>query len=140
MAMMPRFVPNKMYLDDIFNDFMFSRFKDNNFSSMKCDIYEIDNIYYLEMEVPGFNRDNINIEIDDNDYLTITAICSNNEEDNSNKNYIHKERSYGEVKRSFYIGGIDKDNIDASFIDGMLKITMPKRQEDKSSKRTIEIK
>lgn len=141
MALIPRLMPNKFYLDDVFDDFMFPTMKESEFGKMKCDIYEKDNTYYLEMDIPGFDKKDVNIEIDDNDYLTITAEKStdNNEED-ENKNYIRKERSYGKYQRSFYVGGIDKEGIDANFKDGILKITMPKKAEEKSSKQTIEIK
>lgn len=141
MAMIPRMMPNKFYLDDVFDDFFLPTMKDSDFSKMRCDIYEKDNVYYLEMDIPGFDKSDINIEVDDNDYLVITALKSNetNEEDND-KNYIRKERSYGKYQRSFYIGGIDKENIDANFTNGILKISMPKKQEVKSSNQRIEIK
>ena len=140
MALIPRLVPNKLYLNDVFDDFMFPTMKDD-FGKMKCDIYEKDGAYHLEMDVPGFDKKDVQIEIDDNDYLTITAEKSseNNEEDDD-KNYIRKERNYGKYQRSFYVGGIDKDNIQANFENGILKISMPKKEEEKSSKKTIEIK
>ena len=140
MALIPRLMPNKLYLDDVFDDFMFPTMKDD-FGKMKCDIYEKDGAYHLEMDVPGFDKKDVQIEIDDNDYLTITAEKSseNNEEDDD-KNYIRKERNYGKYQRSFYVGGIDKDNIQANFENGILKISMPKKEEEKSSKKTIEIK
>ena len=140
MALIPRLMPNKLYLDDVFDDFMFPTVKDE-FGKMKCDIYEKDGAYHLEMDVPGFDKKDVQIEIDDNDYLTITAEKSseNNEEDDE-KNYIRKERNYGKYQRSFYVGGVDKENIQANFEDGILKISMPKKEEEKSSKKTIEIK
>lgn len=141
MALIPRMMPNKFYLDDVFDDFMFPTMKTSDFGKMKCDIYEKDGVYNLEMDIPGFSKSDVNIEIDDNDYLTITASKSNeNTEEDEDKNYIRKERTYGKYQRSFYIGGIDKENINASFENGILKISMPKKQEEKLSKKTIEIK
>lgn len=140
MSLIPRMLPNKLYFDDVFDDFMFPRFKENNLGSIKCDIYEKDNTYYLEMDIPGFDKKDINIEIDNNDYLTITAEKINHSEEESVKNYICKERSYGKYQRTFYIGGIDKERIDANFFNGMLVVTIPKRREEKSSKQIIEIK
>lgn len=141
MALIPRLMPNKVYLDDVFDDFMFPTFKESNFGKMKCDIYEKDNTYYLEMDIPGFDKSDINIEIDDNDYLTITAEkSSDKEEKDEGKNYIRKERNYGKYQRSFYVGDIDKEGIDANFENGILKVTMPKKEEVKSPKQTIEIK
>ena len=140
MALIPRLMPNKLYLDDVFDDFMFPAMKDE-FGKMKCDIYEKDGAYHLEMDIPGFDKKDVQIEIDDNDYLTITAEknTEDNEEDEK-KNYIRKERSYGKYQRSFYVGGVDKENIQANFENGILKISMPKKEEEKSSKKTIEIK
>ena len=140
MSLIPRLMPNRTYLDDVFDDFMFPTMKESDFGKMKCDIYEKDGVYHLEMDIPGFDKKDVNIEIDDNDYLTITAEknSENNEED-ENKNYIRKERSYGKYQRSFYLGDVDKDKIDAKFDNGILKITMPKKEEIKSSKKTIEI-
>lgn len=141
MALIPRLMPNKVYLDDVFDDFMFPTFKESDFGKMKCDIYEKDNTYYLEMDIPGFDKSDINIEIDDNDYLTITAEkSSDKEEKDEGKNYIRKERNYGKYQRSFYVGDIDKEGIDANFENGILKVAMPKKEEVKSPKQTIEIK
>lgn len=133
-------MPNRSYLDDVFDDFMFPTMKDSDFGKMRCDIYEKNGVYTLEMDIPGFDKKDVNIEIDDNDYLTITAekVNESNEED-SDKNYIRKERSYGKYQRSFYLGDVDKERINASFENGILKVTMPKKEEIKSSKQTIEI-
>ena len=140
MALIPRLVPNKLYLDDVFDDFMFPTVKDD-FGTMKCDIYEKDGAYHLEMDVPGFDKKDVQIEVDDNDYLTITAEKNTEDsEEDADKNYIRKERNYGKYQRAFYVGGIGKDNIQANFENGILKISMPKKEEEKSSKKTIEIK
>ena len=138
MALFPRLMPN--YLDGVFDDF-FTPVRGDEMSKMRCDIYEKDGIYTMEMDIPGFNREDVKIEVDDNDYLTITAEKNSetNDED-SDKNYVRKERIYGKYQRSFYVGDIDKDKIDAKFENGILKITMPKKEEEKSSKKTIEIK
>ena len=140
MALIPRLMPNRSYLDDVFDDFMFPTMKDSDFGKMRCDIYEKNGVYTLEMDIPGFDKKDVNIEIDDNDYLTITAekVNESNEED-SDKSYIRKERSYGKYQRSFYLGDVDKERINASFENGILKVTMPKKEEIKSSKQTIEI-
>ena len=115
--------------------------KGDDFSKMKCDIYEKDGIYTMEMDIPGFNKEDVKIEVDDNDYLTITAEkTSESDSSDDGKNYVRKERCYGKYQRSFYVGDIDKENIDASFENGILKVTMPKKEEEKSSKKTIEVK
>ena len=141
MSISPRMMSNKVYLNDMFDDFLFSRFKNSTFERLKCDIYEKNNVYYLEMDIPGFDRDDINIEIDDNDYLTVTALknTENTSEDDS-RNYICKERNYDRYQRVFYLAGVDKENIDANFLNGILKITMPKKREEKSKIQKIQIK
>ena len=130
-------IPRKYYLDDFFDDFVSS--KDG--AVMKCDIYEKDDKCNIEVDVPGFDKKDVKIEVDDNDYLTITAekTLESNDEDND-RNYVRKERSYGKYQRSFYVGDIEKENIDASFENGILKVIMPKKEEEKSSKKTIEVK
>ena len=128
-------MPRKFYLDDIFDDFISSRKEQN----MKCDIYEKGGDYHIEMDIPGFNKDEISVETKDG-YLKITAEkkTENNEQDEE-KNYIRRERTYGKYERSFYLGDLDEDKIDASFENGMLKLVVPKKEE-KDTKKVIEIK
>ena len=122
-------IPRKFYLDDVFDDF-------ESTNNMKCDIYEKDGDYHIEMDIPVFGKKDINIECDKG-YLTVTAV--KNEEDNDeNKNYIRRERSYGKYQRSFYIGEVDSENVKAEFKHGMLKIVVPKQKEAETKKR-IEI-
>lgn len=125
-------IPRKFYLDDLFDNFMTT-----SRNEMKCDIYEKDRNYYIEMDIPGYNKNNISIEVKDG-YLTITAEKSN-EENTEEKNYIKRERVYGKYQRSFYLGDLDSDNIDASFVDGTLRVIVPKK-EVVENRKTIEIK
>ena len=124
-------IPRNFFLDDFFDDFDKVKLHD-----MRCDIYEEDNSYVVEMDIPGFNKDEINIDIHKG-YLTIEA--SHNEEENINeKNYIRKERHYGTTRRQFYVGDVNEEDIKASFESGVLKVVVPKKEEV-SSKRKIEI-
>lgn len=93
--------------------------------------------YYIEMDVPGFDKKDIQVECNKG-YLTITAEKSKDEND-GNKNYIRRERVYGKYKREFYLGDIETNRIDAEFKEGILKITVPKKEEV-VSKTSIEIK
>lgn len=130
------FMPKRYYIDDFFDDFSIDRFGKNG--QMKCDIYEKDGKYTIEMDIPGYNKDDISIEVD-KDVLTVTA-SKEKEENDESKNYIRRERVYGTFSRSFNLGSdVDLENIDAEFVKGMLKITVPKAEE-KSSKKTIDIK
>ena len=125
-------IPRKFYIDDLFDDVF-----DREVNKMKCDIYEKDGIYHLEMDIPGFSKEDIKIECD-NANLTITAEKEKNN-DNEDKKYLKRERFYGKYSRSFYLGDVDSDNIDASFHNGILTIKVPKAEE-KETKKYIEIK
>lgn len=124
-------IPRNFFLDDFFDDFGKVKMPD-----FKCDIYEEDNNYVVEMDVPGFKKDEINIDVEKG-YLTISA-SHDEEKDEKEKNYIRKERIYGEAKRQFYVGDIDEESIKANFNDGVLKVIVPKKEEI-SSKKKIEI-
>jgi HSP20 family protein len=119
-------------------DSLFNEFFEKKPSLIKVDVKETESEYFLEAELPGFNKENINLEYKDN-YLTLSA---NREEvvEDSKESYIRKERSYGKVSRTFYIENLDKDNIKAKYKDGVLQVTLPKVQEtiDESSKIEIE--
>ena len=127
-------IPRKFYLDDVFDDFLINK-KDQN---MRCDIYEKDDVYHIEMDVAGFAKEEISVEVK-NGYLTIKAEKNSetNEED-SNKNYLRRERVYGTYERSFDLGDLDQDKINAQFNNGVLAITVPKKEEI-DDKKVIEI-
>lgn len=126
--------PRKVYLDDIFDDFLSTKKEQN----MKCDIYEENNNYHIEVDIPGFDKKDISVEVKDG-YLTISAVKNNVVEDkDSKRNYIRRERVYGKYERSFYVGDLDEDKISAEFNNGMLKIVVPKK-EKQENKKIIEI-
>lgn len=128
-------MPSRLNFDDFFDNFLVDR----NYTNMKCDVYEQGDNYHIEMDIPGFNKDDISILVK-NDYLTITAEKHNEKkEEDKDKKYIHQERSYGKYQRSFYIGDIQTEDIDAEFKDGILKITIPKKEKTEN-KKYIEIK
>lgn len=127
---MMNLIPKRFYFDDLFDDVIAPK------KDMKCDIYEKEGIYYVEIDMPGFDKKDINVEIK-NDYLTITAEKKEEEKDES-KNYICKERIYGKYERSLYVGEIDADKITAEFKNGILKISVPKKEEIEN-KKVIEI-
>ena len=127
-------IPKKYYLDDFFDDFLANSNSEKN--AMKCDIYEKGGDYHIEMDVPGFDKKDISINVD-NGYLTITAEKQNEEKDEEKK-YIRRERSYGKYERSFYLGDLETDGIKAEFNNGMLKLTVPKK-EVVDTKKKIEI-
>ena len=128
-------LPGKFYLDDFFDDFVPMRGMGK--FDMKCDIYEKGGNVHIELDAPGFNKDEIKLDVDDG-ILTIEA-TKNEEKEDEGKNYYRKERVYGTFKRQFNVGNIDENKIDAKFNNGVLKITLPKEVK-KESKKLIEIK
>jgi len=125
-------LPGRFYLDNFFDDFT----TDKKLMNMNCDIYEEDGKYNIVMDIPGFDKKDINIDVEDG-YLTIEASrnIENNDED---KRYIRRERVYGSYKREFYVGDVNHDDINASFKDGTLKVVVP-MVEEKKSKKSISI-
>lgn len=120
----------------IFFDSLLDDVKMND--KMKCDIYEKDGAYNVEASIPGFNKEDISIEFNKGN-LTITAEKEEEEEDKSKK-YLRRERSfYGKYQRSFYLGDVDEENIEAEFNNGILTIKVPKKAVEET-KKTIEIK
>lgn len=126
-----KLIPRNYFLDDVFEDF------NSNNNSMRCDVYEKDGAYNIEVDVPGFKKEDINIDVD-NGYLTVKA-SKHFDETEKTKNYICRERKYGKFERSFYLGDLKTDDVEASFENGTLKIRVPKIEESKDKKR-IEIK
>lgn len=128
-------LPGKFYLDDFFDDFA-PMTKMGKFD-MKCDIYEKGGNVHIELDAPGFNKEDIKLDVDDG-ILTIEA-TKNEEKEDKDKNYYRKERVYGTFKRQFNVGNVDESKINAKFENGVLKITLPKETK-KETKKLIEIK
>ena len=131
-----KIVPRNYFLDDVFDDFMAPEKPHHN--PMKCDVYEKDGKYNIEVDIPGYNKDEVKIEAKDG-YLTIAAEKKiEKKEEQEDKKYFYHERRYGKVERSFYIGDMDTDKISAKMENGILNITIPKIEEN-NSKKILEI-
>lgn len=129
-------IPRNFFFDDDFDNLFLPNSKRNE---MKCDIYEDNGEYHIDMDVPGFDKKDISIEVKDG-YLTVKAVKkTDNNEENKKKHYIRRERSYGEYERTFALGDVDAEKIDAKFDKGTLAITIPK-QEVIQNKKMIQIK
>ena len=95
---------------------------------MKTDIKEKDGLYLMTMDLPGFDKDNIKIELKDG-YLTITAEQNEEKEENEEEKggYIVRERNYGSCSRSFYVGDhVTENDVKAAYKDGALHLSFPK--------------
>ena len=121
----------KLYFDDSINSLFEGEGK------MKCDIYEKEGKYFVEMDLPGYKKEEIKIECDKGN-LTVKASKEERNDEDNDRNYIRRERVYNEYSRSFYLGDIDEEMISAKLIDGTLTIIVPKKKEIETKKR-IEI-
>ncbi len=112
-------------LFDDFMDFPFGGMKTN--MMMKTDIRDAENSYELDIDMPGFKKEDIKAQLKDG-YLTISASTNgNSDEKDKNGRYIRRERYAGSCSRSFYVGeGVKEEDIKAKFEDGILKLSVPK--------------
>jgi len=106
--------------------------------SPKVDIYETENSYVLNAELPGLKKEDIKIDLNDN---TLTLKGEKKFEEKVEKeNYVRVERSYGNFTRSFVLSdNVNADNITASYKDGVLEVTLPKKEEAKPKEIKVEI-
>ena len=101
------------------------------------DVIDNGDSFELNAELPGFKKEDINLSIE-NDCLTISAERKLNKEEKV-PNFIKRERFYGSYSRSFDLTGIDVDKISAAYVDGVLKLTLPKEAEEVPVSRSIKI-
>lgn len=124
-------IPRSFYLDDIFENLERTPKMPHE---MKCDIYETDGNYNIEMDVPGYDKKDITI-VCENGLLTITAEKKmDNENADDNRKYIRRERFFGKVTRTFNFAEIDEDSIKAEFNNGCLKVIIPKLVKNETKK------
>lgn len=135
--------PNDFFNFDSFNNFVDSFFSTDFFPAslnngqMKVDIIEKDNKYILEAELPGVNKDEVTVELRD-DMLTI-SVERNEQIEEEKENYIRKERRYGSQSRSFYVENVKAEDISADFENGILSISLPKKEVKANNSRKIDI-
>ena len=114
-------------------------FGENAVREFKTDIRDNGESYLLEAELPGFKKEEITVNIE-GDTLTIRAERSESTEEKDGKgNFVKRERSYGSFSRSFDMTGIRVEDISAAYEDGILKLTLPKKQETLPTSRKLEI-
>ena len=119
-------------MDEFFNNT--TRNVTNPFAT---DVIDNGDSFELNAELPGFKKEDINLSIE-NDCLTISAERKLNKEEKV-PNFIKRERFYGSYSRSFDLTGIDVDKISAAYVDGVLKLTLPKETEEVPVSRSIKI-
>ena len=114
--------------ENLFDDFMDFPFGGKKINTMmKTDIRDTDSSYELDIDMPGFKKEDIKAQLKDG-YLTISASASaNNDEQDKDGRYIRRERYAGSCSRSFYVGeGVKEEDIRAKFENGILKLSIPK--------------
>lgn len=129
--------------DHLFDD-MFDNFWGNQelstFAGFNTDVIDQGDHYELQAELPGFSKEDINIDLK-NDMLTISAAHNEEACDEKKKNYVRKERRYSSYSRSFHVEGLDPADIDASYNNGILEVKFPKKEvAAKEAARRIEVK
>ncbi|NLL78587.1 MAG: Hsp20/alpha crystallin family protein [Clostridiales bacterium] len=135
--------------ENLFDDLMSFPFEDNFFGSrnllygkheknlMKTDIRETDSAYELDVDLPGFKKNEISAKLE-NGYLTIEASKGlEKEEKGEDGKYIRKERYTGQCARSFYVGeDVTQEDISARFEDGILKLNVPKKDKQEIEQKS----
>lgn len=120
--------------DDFFDDGFLDAFGGRNplfgkhaKNMMKTDVRETDSTYEIDVDLPGFKKDEINVNLEDG-YLTISAAkgLDKDEKDKKGK-YIRQERYAGAMSRSFYVGDVESKDVAAKYEDGILKLSVPKQ-------------
>ena len=128
-------------LFDIFDNFQ-KKFFDNSNASLpafRTDIRDLGDKFLLEAELPGFNKEDISLELKDG-ILTIKAEHKESAEDAGDKGeYLRRERRYGSFARSFDVSGIDETAITAAYNNGILELTLPKQKPVEPETRQISI-
>ncbi len=111
----------------------------SDIAEFKTDISDQEDHYLLEADLPGFEKKDIHLEMSEN-ILTIDAERhSEHDAQEQKNNYVRIERSYGKYRRQFDISAIDADQIKARYDNGVLTVTLPKKQEMPPETRRLEI-
>ena len=141
--MLPSIFGENLFDDFFDDDFMRSMWNRRNplygkhaKNLMKTDVRETDTTYEVDIDLPGFKKDEIDVDLKDG-YLTISAAkgLDKDEKDKKGK-YIRQERYAGALRRSFYVGDIESKDVSAKYEDGILKISLPKEAQKQLPKTT----
>jgi len=117
---------------DLFDDFFEFPLagKKNN---MRVDIKENEENYQIDVELAGFKKEDIKIQLEDG-YLTISAVRAAEDKEEEKGRIIRQERYYGEVSRSFYVGNYSEEEVNAKYENGVLTVTLPKSSQAENKK------
>lgn len=125
-------------IDSVFNNFLTGKNPQAGTCMMpSADVYETDNEYVFEFELPGFTKEDVKVKVEDN-VLTVSSEIKEEKKEEKDKSYHIIERRYGSFKRQFSLPeNVDVANIDAKFENGVLELKVQKKEEEK--KRAIDV-
>jgi HSP20 family molecular chaperone IbpA len=125
--------------NNLFDNWFDDMFTEEKKHYMRSDVKELDNEYEFKIDMPGYKKENIKISLNEG-YLTIEADNAVEKKEEKNEKFLHKERFYGHVCRTFYVGeDINEEGITAKFEDGVLVLVVPKKEHEEPAKKYIEI-
>ena len=106
---------------------------------MRSDVKELDKEYEFKIDMPGYKKENIKVSLNEG-YLTVEADNAIEKNEEKKEKFLHKERFYGHVCRTFYVGeDIDEEGIKAKFEDGVLELVVPKKEHVEPEKKYITV-
>ena len=142
--MLPSIFSENLF-DDFFNSAMFPKAEHELYGKhaknlMNTDVREVENGYEIDMNLPGFKKDEVEIQLQDG-CLTVSAAKGLDKDEKKKGRYIRQERYAGQCSRSFYVGeSVQPKDVHAKFEDGILKLSLPKAEQPKlPDHRTITI-
>lgn len=129
------------FADDFFREFWNWPAMDWPFGSFgfRVDIKDAGDHYLLQAELPGVNRGDINLEVV-GEYLVIGVKSDQTYNEEEENRYVRRERRMMSCERQFYVGDVNPDEIDASYNNGVLEVKIPKKDQVRSNRRSINIK
>lgn len=136
-----------MFFEDSFDKMFNDAFRDfwgsnelGRHDAFRTDVIDNGDSYLLQAELPGFSKEDINIDLK-NDLLTISATHKEEKDEENQSKYIRRERYYSSYSRSFRVNDIEAGDIDASYNNGILEVKFPKKDaEAKDTVQRIEVK
>ncbi|MBN3490052.1 Hsp20/alpha crystallin family protein [Acholeplasma equirhinis] len=137
--MLSLFRRDKDIFDSFFDDFNNAWPFQSTTKLMKTDIIEKENGYHLDIELPGFKKEDIKVSLNDG-YIEIEAETKNEHNEKKDGKFIRQERYYGSMRRNYYVGDINLDDIKGSFENGILHLEIPKENKQLTERKYLELK
>ena len=121
-----------------FSDDFFRSFFGSGSENFRVDVKDEGKAYLMEAELPGMKKEDVHVSLEDG-VLTISGEFNAEKKDEKNDGYLFRERRCGSVSRSFNVDGIDEKAVTAEYVDGVLKLHLPKAEAEKPARHEIAI-